>query len=102
MDGSSTPSTSATRVILISPIGETVEYALRFIFLASNNEAEYEALLTGLKLAEELGVSKLRVFSDSQLIVGQVQEELEAQSPSMISYLGKAKELKAQLLSYDL
>ena len=64
-----------------------------------NNEAEYEALITGLKLAKELGISTLQVFSDSQLIVTQVNRECEARDPSMIKYLAKVHELLVQLLS---
>ena len=59
MDGSSTPSASGMGIILTNPKGEAIEYALCFAFPVSNNEAEYKALLTGLKLAEELGVSRL-------------------------------------------
>ena len=59
MDESSTPSTSDMGIILTSPNREVVEYALRFTFSASNNEAEYEVLLTSLKLAIELKVAEL-------------------------------------------
>ena len=65
VDVSSTPSASGTGVILTNLVGETIEYALCFAFSASNNEAEYEALLTDLKLARELRVLELWVFSDS-------------------------------------
>ena len=78
VDRSSTSYASGIGVILTSPTGETIEYALHFAFFVSNNEAEYEALLIGLKLVEELGVSELRVFNDSQLIVKKVRGELEA------------------------
>ena len=91
MNGLFTPSASNTGIILTSPKGEAVEYALCFTFPASNNQAEYEALLTGLKLAVELEVPKLRVFSDSELIVGQVRGKLEAQNLSMANYFRKAK-----------
>ena len=100
--GSSTPSASGTGIILSSPKGEVVEYAFYFTFPKSNNEVEYEALLTGFKLAIELWVSELRVFSDSQLIVGQAQGELKARNPSMINYLKKVKELMARFSSCDL
>ena len=40
-------------------------YALRFRFKASNNEVEYEALIAGLKLAKEMKVESLEIFSDS-------------------------------------
>ena len=46
------------------------EYALWFAFSASNNEVEYEALIIGLKIAKELESQELKVFSDSQLVVG--------------------------------
>ena len=45
-----------------------IEYALRINFKASNNKAEYETLLAGLKIAKELGTDNLKVITDSQLI----------------------------------
>ena len=54
-----------------------------------NNETEYEALIIGLKLAKELKIPALWIFSNSQLVVGQVNGEFEARSPSMIKYLDK-------------
>ena len=61
-------------MLLISPTPEKlqVEYALRLNFKASNNEAEYEALIVGLKLACVIGVHNISIFSDSQLVVNQV------------------------------
>ena len=97
MDGSSTIAMSGAGIILVDPDQMLFEYALWFAFSASNNEVEYEALITGLKLAERLGAQELKVFSDSQLVVGQVNGEFEAQSPSMIRYLKKVKENMAQI-----
>ncbi|XP_059668730.1 uncharacterized protein LOC132313803 [Cornus florida] len=57
-----------------TPEGTALSQALRLEFAATNNEAEYEALLTGIKLAKELKVRNLNVFSDSQLIIRQVRE----------------------------
>ena len=56
--------------ILTNPEQMMFEYVLWFAFPASNNEVKYEALITGLSLAKELGAKELKVFSDSQLIVG--------------------------------
>lgn len=68
IDGAFNAKGSRTGMILSSPEEIVTEQALRFNFKASNNEAEYEALLKGLKLAHELGVQHLKAFSDSQLI----------------------------------
>ena len=66
-----------------------MEQAIRLGFSASNNEAEYEAILSGLDLALALSVSKLRIYSDSQLVVKHVQEEYEAKDARMARYLAK-------------
>ena len=55
--------------MLISPKGHKITCALKFGFKASNNEAEYEALLAGLRLAKKMKVGYLQIFSDSQLVV---------------------------------
>ena len=62
-------------LMLISAEGHKITCALRFGFKASNNEAEYEALLTGLTLVKEMKVGYLQILSGSQLIVKQVTEE---------------------------
>ena len=59
IDGSSTSSASGTGIVLIPPEDATLEYALQFSFPTTNNEAEYEALITGLKLAKELEIPAL-------------------------------------------
>ena len=58
---------SGASLILISPKGIEIEYALRFWFRASNNEAEYEAFIARLNLAHSMEVDQLEVCSDSQL-----------------------------------
>ncbi|KAI5339030.1 hypothetical protein L3X38_018302 [Prunus dulcis] len=65
-------------LVLISPSGITVEYAMPFHFQSSNNKAEYEALLAGLRLAKELGAKHIYINSDSQLVVNQVADEYQA------------------------
>ena len=76
-------------LILTSPEGIDVEYALRFGFHASNNEAEYEAVIAGLNLAHSLEVDQLEVHSDSQLVVRQIEDTYEAKSEKMVLYLQK-------------
>ena len=93
IDGSSTTMASSAGIVFVSPEDASLEYALQFSFLVTNNEVEYEALITGLKLAKELEISVLQVFSDSRLMVGQVNGQCEARDPSMIKYLTKVHEL---------
>ncbi|KAL0395968.1 UNVERIFIED_CONTAM: hypothetical protein Scaly_0045200 [Sesamum calycinum] len=78
VDGSSTLQGSGAGVILETPQGDKIQYALRFNFDASNNEAEYEALLAGGRLAQAAGAKYLRAYSDSQLVVNQVNGDYEA------------------------
>ena len=87
VDGASKAQGSGAGLILTSPEGIDIEYALRFGFQASNNEAEYEAVIAGLNLAHSLEVDQLEVCSDSQLVVRQIEETYEAKSGRMILYL---------------
>nr|CAN72632.1 hypothetical protein VITISV_025688 [Vitis vinifera] len=73
-------------------IREHLEQAIRLGFPASNNEVEYEVILSGLDLALALSVSKLRVYSDSQLVVRHVQKEYEAKDARMARYLTKVRD----------
>ncbi|KAM1342072.1 hypothetical protein ACFX2F_006449 [Malus domestica] len=68
-----------------------MKYVLRFKFKVSNNEAEYEALLTGLCLAKHLGVKRIDILSDSQLVVNQVTNNFDAKDSSMAAYLAQTQ-----------
>ena len=70
-----------------------MEYALRFGFQASNNEAEYKAIIAGLNLAHSMEADQLEVCSDSQLVVKQIEDDYEAKGKKMIRYLKKVREL---------
>ena len=65
VDGSSNEGISRASLILVSLEEHRMHCALRFEFKASNNEVEYEALITGLNLAKELKVESLEIYSDS-------------------------------------
>ena len=77
---------------LKSPSGDKIEHAIRLGFSASNNEPEYKAILAGLELAAALFADKLLVKSDSQLVVGQVNEEFESRDPRMEKYVSRVKQ----------
>ncbi|XP_074323974.1 uncharacterized protein LOC141660892 [Apium graveolens] len=65
VDGSSTSERSGAGLILKSPEGFTIQTAISFGFPATNNQAEYEALIAGLKLFRTLRVQDLKIYSDS-------------------------------------
>ena len=64
MDGSSNSAGAGAGLVLVNPEGIIVEYALHFEFSTTNNGVEYEALITKLKIARELKVDRLQVYSD--------------------------------------
>ena len=70
-----------------------MEYAIRIEFKATNDEAEYESLLAELRVAIELGVESLDAFSDSQLVVNQVQWNYLAKDLRMVVNLDKVKNM---------
>ena len=80
-------------LVLISPEKITIEKSLRLGFSATNNEAEYEALLMGMVMVQKMGGKAMEMFSDSKLIVGQVKGELEAQDTRMQEYLGQVRRM---------
>jgi ribonuclease HI len=74
-------------VVLISPQGDKLKYVLRMSFpQASNNEAEYEALLHGMKMAKACGATRLKIFGDSNLVVQQVMNKFDTISDNMTAY----------------
>ncbi|GJU21191.1 reverse transcriptase domain-containing protein [Tanacetum coccineum] len=101
-DGSSCIDGSGAGLILTSPEGTEFTYALRFQFTASNNEAEYEALIAGLRIAAEMGVRNVRVSVDSKLVANQVLGAYVAKEQNMIKYLEKVKSLVSGFVSFSI
>ena len=64
-------------------------------FCATNNEAEYEALLQGMAMGQKMGGKVVELFSDSRLVVGPVKGELEARDVRMQEYLSQVKHLQS-------
>ncbi|XP_057790809.1 uncharacterized protein LOC131007914 [Salvia miltiorrhiza] len=102
VDGCSNMRGSGLGLVLISPQGDMVEQSIRCQFKATNNEAEYEAMLAGLELAKEMKVKRINVFSDSQLVVNQMQGSYQAKDAKMIAYLSKTKELQLSFEEFTL
>lgn len=96
-DRSSNQSTSGAGIILISPHGDSIEYALRFVFKATNNEAEYEVVVIGLQLCSEVGAQNVRVLSDSQLVISQCNGNTDTKNEQMKKYTALVTKLRANL-----
>jgi hypothetical protein len=74
-EGSVMKTGAGASLLFISPLGEHMRYAVRLHFPASNNMAEYEALLCGLRIAIEMGIERLDVRGDSQLVIDHVMKK---------------------------
>ena len=83
VDGSSKKEARGVGVVLETTEKDVIQYAVWLQFLTTNNEAKYEVLLTGLKLAKTMGAQKLNVYNDSQLVTRQVNGEYEAVQEKM-------------------
>ncbi|KAL5537740.1 hypothetical protein UlMin_045713 [Ulmus minor] len=102
VDGSTNQEGSGIGIVLESPKQEKVLKALRLEFPVSNNEAEYEALLTGLKMARELDVKAIHVFCDSKLVSAQINTEFQAREPRMAAYLQLAQSMISCFDSFEI
>jgi len=102
VDGSSNQQGSGAGVILEGPNGVLIEQSLRFAFKASNNQAEYEALIAGMLLAREMGARRLMAKTDSLLVTGQVTGEFQAKDPQMAAYLEYVHTLKVSFAEFEL
>ena len=85
-DGSKMKSGIGAGVVLTSPRGDQLHYVLQIHFAASNNVAEYEALVHGIKLAKEIGVRNIECFGDSDLVIQQCIGNWDAKDANMASY----------------
>ncbi|GKU93606.1 hypothetical protein SLEP1_g7183 [Rubroshorea leprosula] len=102
VDGAANMEGLGAGAVLVGPDGFRSEHALRFKFQMTNNAAEYEALIYGLKLASELKVQSIQVFSDSQLVVGQVNGSCEVRDPQLGRYTSVVNRLKSKFASFQI
>lgn len=93
VDGASSAKGAGAEVVIIISEGILLEHSFRLGFNASNNEAEYEALLAGLRVVSRLEARDVEIYSNSRLIVNQVQGNFEARDPRMKAYLDLVKQV---------
>jgi ribonuclease HI len=101
-DGSLMKTGAGTDLLFISPLGEHVRYVLRLHFPASNNMAEYEALVNGLRIAAKLGVRCLDARGDSQLVIDQVMKNSHCRDRKMEAYCDQILRLEDKFYGLEL
>jgi ribonuclease HI len=89
-------------LLFISPLGKHLRYVLRLHFPASNNVAECEALVNGLRIAIELGVRRLDARGDSQLVINQVMKNSHCRDPNMEAYCDEVRRLEDKFYGLEL
>jgi ribonuclease HI len=93
-DGSLQLHGAGAGILITSPKGESFKYVLQKHFLASNNAAEYEALLHGLKIATTLSIHRLKVLGDSMLVINQANKESSCLDDKMLLYCQELHKLE--------
>ncbi|KAK1650708.1 hypothetical protein QYE76_068513 [Lolium multiflorum] len=100
-DGSKQHQGSGAGVTLKSPTGEELQYVLQIHFEATNNMAEYEALLHGLRIAKEIGIKHIICCGDSDLVAQQVAGTWNARNSVMAAYRDEVDEIAKCFLGYE-
>jgi ribonuclease HI len=88
-------------VVLIPPEGDMLKYAIQIEFPATNNIAEYEVLVTDLRLAKELSIRRLLIRGNSQLVAKQVQKEYDCNNNKMTDYLVEVQRMEKFFDSFE-
>jgi ribonuclease HI len=101
-DGSLMKTGAGAGLLFFSPLGKHLRYVLRLYFPASNNVAEYEALVNGLRIAIELGVRRLDAHGDSQLVIDQVMKNSHCRDPKMEAYCDEVRSLEDKFYGLEL
>nr|XP_023895718.1 uncharacterized protein LOC112007578 [Quercus suber] len=99
VDGASSSQGVGAGIVIFSPEGIQLKHSFRLGFKASNNEAEYEALLAGLRTVLKLGARSVEIHSNSRLVVNQVQGSFEARDPRMKAYLCTTRMIISKFVS---
>ena len=101
-DGSSTTQFGGVGVVLYHGEDKAVVLSFKLEFPCSNNAAEYEAYLTGLAMALEMGVKHLRVLSDSNLVVCQTKGSFSLKEPSLAPYRAMAQRMEEKFSTFKI
>ena len=95
-DGSKMLAGLGAGVVLTSPTGYVVHYVLQILYTDSNNAAEYQALLHGLRMAVSTGIQRLEVRGDSNPAISQVNGDFDARDPLKAAYRNAILKMSAR------
>jgi ribonuclease HI len=102
IDGSLMKTGVGAGLLFVSPLGRHLRYVIRLHFSASNNVAEYEALVNGLRITVELGVRRLDARGDSQLVIDQVMKNSHCRDRKMEAYCDEVWRLEDKFYGLEL
>ncbi|GKB64631.1 reverse transcriptase domain-containing protein [Tanacetum coccineum] len=94
-------SSSGAGLMVVSLEGKGIYIRIEVEFETTNNEAEYEVLLAGLRIAKEMEIRELIIFVDSQLVANQVKGLFEARQPTIKQYLEKTMDLLSNFVKEE-
>jgi ribonuclease HI len=101
-DGSVMKTGAGAGLLFVSPLGKHLGYVVRLHFPASNNMAEYEALLCGLRITIQTGIKHLDVRGDSQLVIDQVMKNASCHDDKMEAYCKAVRALEDKFYGIEL
>ena len=101
-DGSSTTQSGGMGVVLYHEKDKIVALSFKLEFSCSNNTAEYEAYLTGLAIALEMGVKHLKVLGDSNLVVCQTKGSFSLKEPNLSLYRAMAQKMEERFSTFEI
>jgi ribonuclease HI len=92
-DGASSREGAGAGIFFVSPAQETISLSYKLEFETTNNVAEYEALILGLRAAKEMRIQEVAVFGDAELVVQQIRNAYQAKHPRLRSYRNEVWDL---------
>ncbi|MBI5326856.1 MAG: ribonuclease HI family protein [Deltaproteobacteria bacterium] len=104
VDGASrgNPGDAGVGVVIATGSGKVLKEIEKYLGKATNNVAEYQALILALKEAKALGVEAINIFADSELMVKQIKGEYKVKSAGLLPLYREAKALLIEFSRYDI
>ena len=102
VNGAASQKGSGVEIVLVALKKITMEKSLRLGFLVTNNEVKYEALLAGITMVKRLKGKVVEVFSNSRLVVGQINGDFETSDQRMQGYLSKVRQLQSNFEAFSI